>query len=124
MTVSVLFCAEFLFLDGLHGCLHELRLPLVTIGNHPTKRKRLEAHPTCRGDVPRATDHERHRRCLPVLIGLEMAEFLAAIKKRQPDLSVRAVVRQARASLPRKARLAPSGVNGLLDRKGDAAALS
>ena len=124
MTVSVLFCAEFLFLDGFHGCPHELRLPQVSIGNHSTKRKRLEAHPACGGDVPRATDHERHRRCLLVLIGLEVAEFLVVIQKRQPDLSVRAVVREARASLPREVRLTPSGVNGLLNPKGDVAALS
>ncbi len=47
-----------------------------------------------------------------------VAELLVGIKERQPHLSVREVILQARASVPREVLLAPSSVNRLLHREG------
>ena len=58
-------------------------------------------------------DRGRARRLPP-----EVAELLLQIKERAPQLSVRAVIGQARQQVPPEVRLAPSSVHRLFQREG------
>ena len=73
-----------------------------------------------KGQLPALYPKRRSDSCQPRRLAPEVVELLTSIKEREPRLTVKAVIRQARDSgrLPAGARLAHSTVNRLLKQAG------